>query len=98
MALSGSRKHTETRAQHDDQRRTGYLYQGRVRHPPGRRHAHHGEWRGIVYATKSVTGESIRESDLEHLSPVGRGRDALGTAGKACPERSRRDAGATITA
>jgi len=32
------------------------------------------------------------------FGPSRRGRDALGTAGKACPERSRRDAGATFRA
>src|SRR5258708_6444372 len=71
MALPGQRQRGQASTADDFQRRAGNLYSRRIWDPPGRRYAHHREWRGIVNAAESVAGGAVRE-----VTPASRSRYA----------------------
>ncbi len=56
--------HDQAAGEHDHQQRTGNLYSRRIRRADRRRHAHHGERRGVVHAAEPCRWKSrLRKDD-----------------------------------
>src|SRR5208283_4052869 len=70
VALSCPRQSDKASARDDLQRRTRHLHSRRIRHPPGRRHAHYRRRSRTVHSPKPVDRKPIREGVEPVIRPI----------------------------